>query len=534
MEESGFVYETLGFLSVPASASPSKSASDDDDYAVFRNRISTSAPASTKIAAVDYFSLDVCDSAEDPVPDGESGGPPPPPTSEDPRVAEAKAKQAAELKWFRAGCRFRSPMLQLHQEILDFCNFVSPTPEEQASRTAAVQRVFEVIKYIWPHCKAEVFGSFSTGLYLPTSDIDAVILNSNVTTIQMGLRALSKALSQRSIAKKIQVIGKARVPIIKFIERQSGLAFDISFDVHNGPKAADFIKDAVARMPPLRPLCLILKVFLQQRELNEVYSGGIGSYALLTMLIVHLQVHWRGQDLRRQQMSLEHNLGVLLVSFFELYGRKLNSLDVGISCRAAGAFFLKSHRGFLNMERPHLLSIEDPQAPENDIGRSSFNYFQVRSAFASAYSMLTDARTIVDLGAQRSILGTIIRPDPVLLDRKGGCNGEMTFDSLLPGAGEPVQRQSKDEMLCNWFTNNDDSFPRETVMAGDENTPTTSRSKRRDKYTQGSEETFRIRRQENGSREKRRKKGHWDGDGGFDGGRPHRRSDSQHGIKVID
>lgn len=30
------------------------------------------------------------------------------------------------------------------------------------------------------------------------------------------------------------------------------------------------MQEAVAKWPPLRPLCLILKVFLQQRELNEV------------------------------------------------------------------------------------------------------------------------------------------------------------------------------------------------------------------------------------------------------------------------
>ncbi|CAJ2651380.1 unnamed protein product [Trifolium pratense] len=35
------------------------------------------------------------------------------------------------------------------------------------------------------------------------------------------------------------------------------------------------LQEAVAKWPQLRPLCLILKVFLQQRELNEVYSGGI-------------------------------------------------------------------------------------------------------------------------------------------------------------------------------------------------------------------------------------------------------------------
>jgi len=55
------------------------------------------------------------------------------------------------------------------------------------------------------------------------------------------------------------------------------------------------------------------------------------------------------------------------------------------------------------------------------------------------------------LGPNRSILGTIIRPDPVLLGRKGGLNGDVTFDKLLPGAGEPLQQQyGEQDMLCNW------------------------------------------------------------------------------------
>ncbi|KAG4987064.1 hypothetical protein JHK82_034684 [Glycine max] len=63
-----------------------------------------------------------------------------------------------------------------------------------------------------------------------------------------------------------------------------------SFDIDNGPKAAEYIQEAVVKWPPLRPLCLILKVFLLQRELNEVYSGGIGSYALLAMLMAMSRV----------------------------------------------------------------------------------------------------------------------------------------------------------------------------------------------------------------------------------------------------
>lgn len=336
-------------------------------------------------------------------------------------------------------------MLQLHKEIVDFCDFLSPTAEEKASRDLAVESVFGVIKHIWPHCQVEVFGSFRTGLYLPTSDIDVVILKAGLPNPQMGLNAISKALSQRGMAKKIQVIGKARVPIIKFVEKRSGVAFDISFDIDNGPKAAEYIQEAVVKWPPLRPLCLILKVFLQQRELNEVYSGGIGSYALLAMLMAMLR------NLRLSQVSAEHNLGFLLVQFFDFYGRKLNTSDVGVSCNGAGTFFVKSSKGFLNKGRPSLISIEDPQAPENDIGKNSYNYFQIRSAFSMAFKNLTDPKTIMNLGPNRSILGTIIRPDPVLLERKGGLNGDVSFDSLLPGAGEALEQQyGEQDMLCNW------------------------------------------------------------------------------------
>lgn len=386
-------------------------------------------------------------------------------------------ERTLESGWFRGNSRFKSPMLQLHKEILDFCDFLSPTAEEQASRNTAVESVFDVCRYIWPNCKVEVFGSFKTGLYLPTSDIDVVILGSNIKTPQIGLHALSRALSQRGIAKKIQVISKARVPIIKFIEKRSGVAFDISFDVQNGPKAAEFIKDVIRKWPPLRPLCLILKVFLQQRELNEVYSGGIGSYALLVMLIAMLK------NFHECHPSPEHNLGILLVSFFEFYGRKLNTSDVGVSCNGAGTFFLKSSKGFLNKGRPMLLSIEDPQAPENDIGKNSFNYFQIRSAFAMAYTTLTNVKTVLSLGPERSILGTIIRPDPVLLERKVGYNGEVvTFNSLLPGAGEPLLGEGDEQgMACNWQLDDaeEEQFPRGNGFVAGEGTTSAPSGKKR-------------------------------------------------------
>ncbi|XP_057838060.2 uncharacterized protein LOC131048186 isoform X2 [Cryptomeria japonica] len=352
---------------------------------------------------------------------------------------EDKLKAVIEFPWSDSHKKITSPLLLLHQEIIDFCHFLSPTPEEQAARLAAIGRVSDVVKSIWPNCEVKIFGSFETGLYLPISDIDVVILNSNIQVPQNGLQALAKALSKKSIATKMQVIGKARVPIVKFIEKESNVAFDISFDVQNGPEAAKFIKDAISKIPPLRPLCLILKIFLQQRELNEVYSGGIGSYALLVMLITHLQVHWSRQCSTGRSI-LERNLGILLIDFFELYGRKLNAHDVGVSCRFGGQFFRKSLRGFLNPKRPHLLSVEDPQAPENDIGKNSYNILQVRAAFVMAFRKLTD--TYIDdlISSQNSILGRIIKIDAKLLERVGRLTKSPQLDAFLATASDHALR----------------------------------------------------------------------------------------------
>lgn len=51
---------------------------------------------------------------------------------------------------------------------------------------------------------------------------------------------------------------------------QSNINFDISFDVANGPVAAGFVRDLMDTLPPMKPLVLVLKIFLQQRSFNEV------------------------------------------------------------------------------------------------------------------------------------------------------------------------------------------------------------------------------------------------------------------------
>ena len=289
----------------------------------------------------------------------------------------------------------QSPLIRLHNEIVDFGRFLEPTEEEETARAAAVERVRGVVKSIWPEARFEVHGSFATGMYLPSSDIDAVILDSGAKSPALCLKALAITLARKGMAVKIQLIAKARVPIVKFEEVESGFQFDISFDVANGPASAEIVRENMKRFPALRPLTTVLKAFLHQRGLNEVYSGGIGSYALLCMVMAHLQLHnttckstWAGSN--GASDASEGCLGTLLIDFFELFGRRLVAEDVGISCGGKGpGFFKKRDRNMYEEARPFLWAIEDPQDETNDLGRNSYACRQVKSAFEHAFTVIT-------------------------------------------------------------------------------------------------------------------------------------------------
>jgi non-canonical poly(A) RNA polymerase PAPD5/7 len=106
----------------------------------------------------------------------------------------------------------------------------------------------------------------------------------------------------------------------------------------------------------------------------------------------------------------EPNLGVLLLDFFELYGRQLNAEAVGIG---ADAFLSKHGRGFVDERRPDLFAVEDPRESGNDLGRNSYNARAIRTAFDHAHRLLTapaGSRT-------ESLLGRVVHLDAAFLGR---------------------------------------------------------------------------------------------------------------------
>ncbi|XP_023816071.1 non-canonical poly(A) RNA polymerase PAPD7 isoform X2 [Oryzias latipes] len=336
----------------------------------------------------------------------------------------------------------------LHEEVMDFYKYMSPRPEEAAMRKEVVKRIETIIKEQWPSADVQIFGSFSTGLYLPTSDIDLVVFGK---WERPPLQELEQALRKHNVAEpfSIKVLDKATVPIIKLTDQETEVKVDISFNVETGVKAASFIKDYVKKYPVLPYLIFVLKQFLLQRDLNEVFTGGISSYSLILMVISFLQLHPR-----INARNPNENLGMLLIEFFELYGRHFNYLKTGIRIRNGGAYMAKEEmmKAMTNGYRPSMLCIEDPLLPGNDVGRGSYGAMQVKQVFDYAYAILSHAvsplaRSYPNKDCE-STLGRIIRLTQEVIDyrewiiKKWGGKDSVQTDNRGLSPKEPAPKES--------------------------------------------------------------------------------------------
>ncbi|CAL8100292.1 unnamed protein product [Calicophoron daubneyi] len=312
-----------------------------------------------------------------------------------------------DIPWKPSDREYEVGVVGLHTEVKDFFNYIKPTLEEQYAREMVVSKIRDVVHGLWPDCQVDVFGSFKTGLYLPTSDIDMVIFGKWEA---LPLHTLEQALSKSGISSEIKVLDKATVPIVKMTDKETELRVDISFNMINSVRAAELIRVFMRTYPCLPHLVFVLKQFLLQRNLNEVWTGGLSSYALILMVVRFLQ-----QTIPPNLAPDRVNLGTLLLEFFELYGRLFNYLNTAIRVTNGGQYVRKEVVQ-QNMEhglRPSILCIEDPLCPGNDVGRRSYCALQVKQAFEYAYVVLSSAVLpqyhFIHGRTDVSILGRVIR-----------------------------------------------------------------------------------------------------------------------------
>lgn len=303
----------------------------------------------------------------------------------------------------------------LTTEIKDFIAYISPNKEEIEQRNHLIKTLRYLVKQIWSDSHLHVFGSFATDLYLPGSDIDVVInSDSGDKEHRQYLYDLARHLKSAGVATQIEVISKTRVPIVKFVEPDSGLHIDVSFERTNGLDTAKLIRDWLSTTPGLRELVLIIKQFLASRRLNDVHTGGLGGFSIICMVYSFLQSH---PKIKMNEINPLDNLGVLLIEFFELYGKNFAYDEVAIAFNEDEwpIYVPKSHwKALLPVKRQFSIAIQDPKDPSNNLSRGSFNLGVIKKSFAGAFDLLTNKCfelnqcTFKDR-VGKSILGNVIK-----------------------------------------------------------------------------------------------------------------------------
>ena len=330
-------------------------------------------------------------------------------------------------------------IIGLHEEINDFYSFVKPRPQEILFRHEVVDRVRNIVLQVWPGAKVQLFGSVKTELFLPTSDIDIVVYGEWQSLPPVF--TLESVLQRTNIAEpdSIRVIDKARVPIVKFVDKLLGIAVDISFNSSSGMKSANVTLHYIRQFPQILPkLVVIIKQFLFQRDLNETFMGGLGSYTITLMVTSFLQLHPR-----RQATKSDANLGVLLLEFFELYGRLFNHQRTGIQVHDGGKYFPK--RSWYNRVTPDLLCIVDPTDYGNNVAKSSSNYLSVKLAFEHAYLILGRGVLGDDSFAQKeeTLLQQIISLDSEMVEQRDSTMTKWCKKNFVPGFHKSGPRSTR-------------------------------------------------------------------------------------------
>jgi non-canonical poly(A) RNA polymerase PAPD5/7 len=295
---------------------------------------------------------------------------------------------------------------------LDFYKFIQLTDTEIKLRNKTFNEIKDIIELNFPNYKCSLYGSFIKGLSLPNSDIDILITRKDEEkekiNLQKNLLEIYTILKQKNIFTDLEMIN-AKVPIITGLYISTKIHVDISLFKKNGVDAAEIINKIIAIYPEIRPLMLLIKYVIRQRNLNQIYTGGISSFIIFTLLyyyiadsrkIIESEINNNGE--KERLLTLGH----LLVGFFNFYAFEFRYEKFGISI-SNGCHLYKRED-----EAKYILSVKNFEDESQDMGVNCFNYSKILDVFKLAAERLNYAEKNVV-----SYLKEFIFPDETLKER---------------------------------------------------------------------------------------------------------------------
>lgn len=283
----------------------------------------------------------------------------------------------------------RAPTLssKLNEELLDAYGLIRLSREEMDSRRE-VFRSFKQALEEGMDCVVEPYGSFRTDLMVHESDIDITILTgdstgcdgpaSKSTANSLLARACAVLENSRLASGPILHVKNARCPIVKCKDTAHKYKIDISVNKYDAIDAAEFVREQINHRPYLRCILVLIKYFLKRRQLSETLRGGLCSYAQFLMVLNFAQLHPLIQD---GSISVEDNLGTVLMDFFQFYGSEFPFERATISVVDVR----------YRPNRDSQISIDDPVSPGHNVAWGCSALHMIRELFNYSYRIMAAA-----------------------------------------------------------------------------------------------------------------------------------------------
>ncbi|KAG1360849.1 hypothetical protein COCNU_09G003120 [Cocos nucifera] len=323
----------------------------------------------------------------------------------------------------------------LHEEIDLFCKQVAA---ENLIRKPyinwAVKRVTRSLQVLWPRSRTNIFGSNTTGLALPTSDVDLVVSLPPVRNLEPikeagilegrnGIKETCLQHAARYLANQewvrndsLKTIENTAIPVIMLVAE---VPHDINLSNENSsivesPKAYSTKRPGNQSIPgpdlcssdntswstcskmkldePIDMKSIRLDISFKSsshtglqtselvRELTQQFPASVPLALILKKFLADRSLdHSYSGGLSSYCL----NLGSLLMDFLYFFGNVFDPRQMRISIQGSGVY-MNRERG-LSIDPIH---IDDPLYPANNVGRNCFRVHQCIKAFADAYSVL--------------------------------------------------------------------------------------------------------------------------------------------------
>jgi non-canonical poly(A) RNA polymerase PAPD5/7 len=240
-------------------------------------------------------------------------------------------------------------------------------------REKLIEDLRSIVQTSYKGCILQLYGSFATGLCLPTSDIDLMITGGGIESQWHPTEVLAvietQLLKAKQIVEKCELIKSLSMPVLKVMCNKDYNYLNVDITVkdskHKGLDCVGFVKECLISYPQIEAVVLALKQMLLVANLANPYTGGIGSYTVLLMLVECIQRFYQSLDVSDD--------GSLLLSFFYMYGS--SELPFRIDPQRPGSKKPTLYE-YIEVDNEVPLII-DPLTQNNNVSKSSYLFNKV-------------------------------------------------------------------------------------------------------------------------------------------------------------